>query len=48
MEYNKTSIFERLKICWYVLTNKFYFYVGLDKDSIICDKEDKYLVVWWN
>ena len=43
MEHNKTSIFERLKICWYVLTKKFYFYVGLDKDSIIWDKEDKYL-----
>lgn len=40
---NKTSIFERLKICWYVLTKKYYFYVGLDKDSIIWDKEDKYL-----
>lgn len=43
MKYNKTSIFERLKICWYVLTKKFYFYVGLDKDSIIWDKEGKYL-----
>lgn len=43
MEDNKTSIFERLKICWYVLTKKYYLYFGLDKDSIIWDKEDKYL-----
>jgi hypothetical protein len=43
MEDNKTSIFERLKICWYVLTKKYYFYVGIDKDSIIWDKEDNYL-----
>jgi hypothetical protein len=40
---SKTSIFERLKICWYVLTKKYYLYVGLDKDSIIWDKEGKYL-----
>lgn len=43
MEDNKTSIFERLKICWYVLTKKYFLYVGLDKDCILWDKEDKYL-----
>lgn len=40
---NRTSIFERLKICWYVLTKKYYLYFGLDKDSIIWDKDGKYL-----
>ena len=43
MKDNKTSIFERLKICWYVLTKKYYFYVGLDEDSIIWDEKDEYL-----
>lgn len=43
MKDNKTSIFERLRICWYVLTKKYYLYFGLDKDSIIWDKEGKYL-----
>ena len=43
MEDNKTSIFERLKICWYVLTKKYYLYFGLDKDTIIWDEDGKYL-----
>lgn len=43
MEDYKTSIFERLKICWYVLTKKYYFYVGMDEDLIIWDEKDKYL-----
>ena len=43
MEDYKASIFERLKICWYVLTKKFYFYVGMDADSIIWGEKDEYL-----
>lgn len=39
----EASIFERLKICWYVLTKRYYFYVGMDKDSIIWDEKGEYL-----
>ena len=42
MEGNKTSIFERLKICWYVLTKRYYLYVGLDKDLIVWNKDNTY------
>ena len=42
MEDYKASIFERLKICWYVLTKKYYFYVGMDEDPIIWDENDEY------
>lgn len=42
MEDNKTSIFERLKICWYVLTKRYYLYFGLDKDLIVWNENDTY------
>lgn len=42
MENNKTSIFERLKICWYVLTKSYYLYFGLDKDLIVWNEDDTY------
>lgn len=42
MKDNKTSIFERLKICWYVLTKKYYLYFGLSKDLIVWNEDDTY------
>lgn len=42
MEDNKTSIFERLKICWYVLTKKYYLYFGLDKDLVVWNEDGTY------
>lgn len=39
---NKSSIFERLKICWYVLTKRYYLYFGLDKDLIVWNEDDTY------
>lgn len=39
---NKTSIFERLKICWYVLTKSYYLYFGLDKDLIVWNEDGTY------
>ena len=40
MKDNKTSIFERLKICWYVLTKRYYLYFGLDDGLIVWNEED--------
>lgn len=42
MKDNKTSIFERLKICWCVLTKKYYLYFGLDKDLIVWNEDGTY------
>ena len=42
MEDNKTSIFERLKICWHVLTSSYYLYFGLDKDLIVWNEDGTY------
>ena len=42
MKDNKTSIFERLKICWYVLTKRYYLYFGLDKDLIVWKEDNTY------
>lgn len=39
---NKTSIIERLKICWYVLTKKYYLYFGFDKDMIVWNDDSTY------
>lgn len=42
MKDNKTSILERLKICWYVLTKKYYLYFGFDKDMIVWNDDNTY------
>jgi hypothetical protein len=38
----KTSLLERLKICWNVLTLKNYVYFGLGKDPIIWNEDGTY------
>ena len=42
MIHKRTSIFERLKVCWYVLTKSYYLYFGLDKDLIVWNEDDTY------
>jgi hypothetical protein len=37
-----TSFWERLKICWYVLTLKNYVYFGLGKNPIVWNEDDTY------
>lgn len=38
----KSSIWERLKICWYVLTKKNYIYFGIGKNPIKFDENGFY------
>lgn len=39
---NKTSLWERLKICYHVLTKHNYIYFGLGKDSCIFKEDGSY------
>jgi hypothetical protein len=45
MKKQKSSLWERLKICWYVLTKKYYVYFGLDKEPIIWNEDNTYLTL---
>lgn len=38
----KSSLFERLKVCWNVLTKKNYIYFGIDKEPIIWNEDGSY------
>lgn len=38
----KSSILERLKICWYALTKKNYAFFAIGNNPIIWDKDGKY------
>ena len=42
MIHKRTSILERLKVCWYVLTKRYYLYFGLDKDLIVWNEDGTY------
>lgn len=42
MKEQKSSFFERLKICWNVLTLKNYVYFGLGKEPIEWNDDDTY------
>lgn len=38
----KSSIWERLKICWYALTKKNYIFFAIGKEPAIWDENGKY------
>lgn len=42
MKEQKTSLWERLMVCWNVLTKENYVYFGLSKDPIVFGKDGKY------
>ena len=42
MKEQKTSLWERLKVCWNVLTKENYIYFGLDKDPLVFGEDGKY------
>lgn len=42
MAKQKTSLWERLKVCWNVLTKKNFVYFGLSKDPLVFGKDGKY------
>ena len=41
----KSSLLERLKVCWNVLTKKNYVYFGMSKEPIVWDDNGKYKTV---
>ena len=41
-EKQTTSLLERLKICWNVLTKKNYVYFGIGKEPVIWDDNGKF------
>ena len=45
MKEQKSSLCERLKICWSVLTNKNYIYLGMSNRPFVFDKEGTYVGV---
>ena len=38
----KSSLWGRLKICWNILTKKYYIYFGLDDDPIVWNEDGSY------
>lgn len=38
----KSSLLERLKVCWNVLTKKNYVYFGIGKEPVLWDENGKY------
>ena len=43
MREQKSSLWERLKICWSVLTKKNYIYLGMSNRPFVFDKEGMYV-----
>lgn len=41
----KTSLWERLKICWHVLTKRYYIFLSASKDTVMFDKDGNYVGV---
>ena len=43
MREQKSSLWERLKICWSVLTKKNYIYLGMSNRPFVFDKKGMYV-----